>query len=70
MNKKAVSANSFPCPKGKDGIVTVIVYEDGSIERVCTGVKKCETRWRLWCDILQVYYLFARYKAAGLQGLL
>ena len=52
MNKKAVSANSFPCPKGKDGIVTVIVYEDGSIERVCTGVKKCETRWRLWCDIL------------------
>ena len=42
MNKKAVSANSFPCPEGKEGIVTVIVYEDGSIERVCTGVK----RWR------------------------
>jgi hypothetical protein len=36
MNKKVISANSFPCPEGEGGALTIIVYEDGTILRRCS----------------------------------
>lgn len=55
-DKKAISSQTIICPLNAEGVVTVIVFEDGNTEVKCSRYTKLKSNidssisYRVFCD--------------------
>ena len=51
--KKVVSSNSMPCPVNSERLLTVIVWDNGDIDKSCSAGRYdgCNSRYQIGCPV-------------------